>query len=59
MASAHTGCVHVLRPKFSPIPFLQEYDRVWISMQNEACREKKKNLTHVSTSISLQFKHSS
>lgn len=62
MASAHTGCVHALRPKFPSIPSLRNRIVFGLACEMKLAVEKnggtkKKKWVHVSTSICLQFKH--
>lgn len=42
MASAHTGCVHALRPKFPPIPSLRNRIVFGLACEMKLAVEKKK-----------------
>lgn len=41
MASAHTGCVHALRPKFPPIPSLRNRIVFGLACEMKLAVEKK------------------
>lgn len=42
MASAHTGCVHALRPKFPPIPSLRNRIVFGLACEMKLAVEKKR-----------------